>query len=142
MWWRAGPYLIEPNSISVSGVSSGAAMVRSGFPTYRIGQTTLRVTQLHGWLAVVHQQAIQLHVAYSQTFIGMGAIAGGPYFCTRATSVLRKPQHSPRTHARTHDARNTRHDTTRCDGQSCAGGDVHGHAQPDQVPAIAALIPQ
>lgn len=52
------PYLIEPNSISVSGVSSGAAM------------------------------AIQLHVAYSQTFIGMGAIAGGPYFCAMDNPVL------------------------------------------------------
>lgn len=36
---------------SVSGVSSGAYM------------------------------AVQLHVAYSETFMGVGSIAGGPYFC-------------------------------------------------------------
>jgi len=55
---------------------------------------------LHGWLAVVHQQAIQLHVAYSQTFIGMGAIAGGPYFCTRATPALLAKTTTLTAHAR------------------------------------------
>jgi hypothetical protein len=42
------------------------------------------------WACVCYdgQQAIQLHVAYSQTFIGMGAIAGGPYFCTRSHHFL------------------------------------------------------
>lgn len=140
MWWRAGPYLIEPNSISVSGVSSGAAMVRSGFPTNRIGQTTfLRVTHcMDGWRWCTNRR-------FSCTWPTRKPSSAWAPLRADPTSVrappppcLRKPQHSPRTH----DARNTRHDTTRCDGQSCAGGDVHGHAQPDQVPAIAAPIPQ
>ena len=42
---------IDSNQISVSGVSSGGYM------------------------------AVQLHVAYSDIFMGVGAIAGGPYFC-------------------------------------------------------------
>lgn len=42
---------IDPNAVTVSGVSSGAYM------------------------------AVQLHVAYSGTFQGVGAIAGGPYYC-------------------------------------------------------------
>ena len=42
---------IDPSAVTVSGVSSGAYM------------------------------AVQLHVAYSGTFQGVGAIAGGPYYC-------------------------------------------------------------
>lgn len=43
--------LVDPDQISVSGVSSGGYM------------------------------AMQLHVAYSDLFMGVGAIAGGPYYC-------------------------------------------------------------
>ncbi len=42
---------INPGQISVSGLSSGAYM------------------------------AVQLHVAYSDRFMGVGAVAGGPFFC-------------------------------------------------------------
>ena len=42
---------IDPSQISVSGVSSGAYM------------------------------AVQMHVAHSKTFMGVAAVAGGPYFC-------------------------------------------------------------
>lgn len=44
---------IDPNSLTVSGISSGAFM------------------------------AVQLHVTYSATFKGCGALAGGPYFCAQ-----------------------------------------------------------
>jgi poly(3-hydroxybutyrate) depolymerase len=48
---------IEPSSTSVSGLSSGAAM------------------------------AIQLHIAFSKTFMGIGAMAGPPYYCAHANAI-------------------------------------------------------
>jgi len=50
----SGAVIADVNSskkVSVSGVSSGAYM------------------------------AVQLQVAYSETFMGVGSVAGGPYFC-------------------------------------------------------------
>jgi len=47
------PVSIDGSKISVSGVSSGAYM------------------------------AVQLHVAFSRAFMGVGAVAGGPYFCAQ-----------------------------------------------------------
>lgn len=50
----SGPVIADVNSskkVSVSGVSSGAYL------------------------------AVQLQVAYSKTFMGVGSVAGGPYFC-------------------------------------------------------------
>ncbi len=46
-----GVYAIQKDKISVSGLSSGGFM------------------------------AVQMHVAFSQTFMGVGVVAGGPYFC-------------------------------------------------------------
>lgn len=46
-------YNIDPEQISVSGLSSGGYM------------------------------AVQMHVAFSKTFRGAGVIAGGPYFCAQ-----------------------------------------------------------
>ncbi|GIC94874.1 uncharacterized protein Aud_002204 [Aspergillus udagawae] len=53
-----GAYNVDPNSISVSGLSSGGFM------------------------------SAQLGVAYSDTFkVGFGVFAGGPYDCARGQSV-------------------------------------------------------
>ena len=49
---------IDPNEVSVSGLSSGGFM------------------------------AVQMHVAYSSTFKkGAGVVAGGPFYCTEASVV-------------------------------------------------------
>ncbi|XP_038065264.1 uncharacterized protein LOC119735575 [Patiria miniata] len=53
-----GSYGADPTKVSVSGVSSGANM------------------------------AVQLHVGFSATIMGAGAVAGAPYYCARG-SVLR-----------------------------------------------------
>ncbi|XP_038066214.1 uncharacterized protein LOC119736247 [Patiria miniata] len=53
-----GSYGADPSKVSVSGVSSGANM------------------------------AVQLHVGFSSTFMGVGAVAGAPYYCAQG-SVLR-----------------------------------------------------
>lgn len=53
--------VIDKNSVSVSGLSSGAYM------------------------------AVQLHVAYSSTFKkGVGAIAGGPYYCAEGLMSIKR----------------------------------------------------
>lgn len=57
-----GTYAIDPSAVSVSGISSGGFM------------------------------AVQLHVAFSERFMGVGVVAGGPYYCAqgnvlRATSI-------------------------------------------------------
>lgn len=60
LWWMPGPasaapplasYAIQKDGISVSGLSSGGYM------------------------------AVQMHVAFSKTFMGAGVVAGGPYYC-------------------------------------------------------------
>lgn len=57
-----GAYNVDPNSISVSGLSSGGFM------------------------------SAQLGVAYSDTFkVGFGVFAGGPYDCARGQSVRHGP---------------------------------------------------
>ena len=53
-----GSYAVDPARISVSGISSGGYM------------------------------AVQLHVAFSQRFMGVGVLAGGPYWCAQG-DVLR-----------------------------------------------------
>nr|XP_039269976.1 uncharacterized protein LOC120344730 [Styela clava] len=53
-----GSYKADKNAISVSGLSSGGYM------------------------------AIQMHVAESDTIMGAGAIAGGPYYCARNSLTL------------------------------------------------------
>jgi poly(3-hydroxybutyrate) depolymerase len=52
-------YNIASNSISVSGLSSGAFM------------------------------AVQLHVAFSKTFMGVGVLGGGPYYCAEGMATGR-----------------------------------------------------
>jgi hypothetical protein len=52
-----GSYNVEPNHISISGVSSGGYM------------------------------ATQMQVAYSATFRGAGIIAGGPYYCAEGSLI-------------------------------------------------------
>lgn len=57
-----GSYTIDPEAVSVSGISSGGFM------------------------------AVQLHVAFSARYMGAGVVAGGPYYCAqgnvlRATSI-------------------------------------------------------
>src|SRR5690349_13638572 len=49
-------YKIDPHSVTVSGVSSGAFM------------------------------SIQLQIAFSKTFAGAASIAGGPYWCAEGDS--------------------------------------------------------
>ena len=48
---------VASNSTSISGLSSGAYM------------------------------AVQMHVAFSKEFIGVGAVAGGPFYCAKANIV-------------------------------------------------------
>ncbi|XP_038064822.1 uncharacterized protein LOC119735189 [Patiria miniata] len=55
---KLGSYGADPSKVSVSGVSSGANM------------------------------AVQLHVGFSSTFMGVGAVAGAPYYCAQG-SLLR-----------------------------------------------------
>lgn len=50
-----GSYNINPNTITVSGLSSGAYM------------------------------AVQMHVAFSETFTGAAIFAGGPYYCAEGS---------------------------------------------------------
>lgn len=52
---RLGSYSVDPNRSSVSGLSSGAFM------------------------------ADQFHIAFSETLIGVGIVAGGPYYCARGS---------------------------------------------------------
>lgn len=52
-----GSYNVDPNHISISGVSSGGYM------------------------------ATQMQVAYSATFRGAGVIAGGPYYCAEGSII-------------------------------------------------------
>ncbi|CAH1780439.1 unnamed protein product [Owenia fusiformis] len=54
---RLERYNVDRNHISVSGISSGAAM------------------------------AVQLHVAFSHTFRGVGTFAGVPYFCAQGSAL-------------------------------------------------------
>ncbi|CAH1780438.1 unnamed protein product [Owenia fusiformis] len=54
---RLEQYNIDRNHISVSGMAAGAAM------------------------------AVQLHVAFSQTFRGVGTFAGVPYFCAKGNEL-------------------------------------------------------
>ncbi|XP_071806569.1 poly(3-hydroxybutyrate) depolymerase-like [Asterias amurensis] len=55
-WDALDNYGADPTKVSVSGVSSGANM------------------------------AVQLHVAYSSSIMGVGAVAGGPYYCAQGSS--------------------------------------------------------
>jgi poly(3-hydroxybutyrate) depolymerase len=50
---RLRSYNVDSSRISVSGISSGGFM------------------------------AVQLHVAYSSLFKGVGVVAGGPYYCAQ-----------------------------------------------------------
>ncbi|XP_022100054.1 uncharacterized protein LOC110984319 isoform X2 [Acanthaster planci] len=52
-----GHYGADPTKVSVSGVSSGAAM------------------------------AVQLHVAFSSSIMGVGAVAGVPYYCAQGSAL-------------------------------------------------------
>jgi hypothetical protein len=52
-----GKYNVDTTKISTSGISSGAAM------------------------------ATQLHVAYSSVFMGVGMVAGNPYYCAKGSSI-------------------------------------------------------
>jgi poly(3-hydroxybutyrate) depolymerase len=63
-----GKYNVDQSKISVSGISSGAAM------------------------------ATQMHVAYSSVFSGVGLVAGNPYWCAQGSTIaatgtcMTKPQ--------------------------------------------------
>jgi poly(3-hydroxybutyrate) depolymerase len=52
-----GKYNVDQSKISTSGISSGAAM------------------------------ATQMHVAYSAIFMGVGMVAGNPYYCAQGSSI-------------------------------------------------------
>lgn len=52
-----GSYTVDPQAVSVSGISSGGFM------------------------------AVQLHVAFSERFMGAGIVAGGPFFCAEGSAM-------------------------------------------------------
>lgn len=80
-------YNIDPNGISVVGISAGGAMV----PFSPARSCAIHESVLSSIIGGGVIQAVQMHVAFSSSIRGAGVIAGVPYWCTSSYSLLRSP---------------------------------------------------